>query len=579
MIVLIRKVRTRGGQVIDRRDTEVRAKTLRVGSGEDQELQLFGPTVAPAHAVIKPRADGELRIECSKGQHFRIGEKETTRALLNPGEWAELGPHRITVMVAPPGFEAAIEVRIDTEAAPVIKDRLRDGLTLKLPGLRRYSYGLALLVALIGLGLPLLSFFEPETVRVVEEFTGPTDQVWSTGPLAAAHHLPGIADDCNVCHAKPFERVKNQACLECHDKTTTHFPAGHPMTENLENFDSRCQACHKEHNEPPTLVVKDKILCTDCHSNAQKRLVAGAPAIGDTPLSSAPENISKVSAFSQAGHPEFLASFLRDSDKGWRVQRTRLGGETAKESSGLKFPHDLHLGEKVSLADGPGSVDRNLVCTDCHQLDREGEHFEPVSMETTCAGCHSLAFDDVQPDRQLPHGDPQRLRTYLEEYYISQAARGQLNAAPSANRRILPNAEHSRTRRCTGSTLKCGTQRADDEMDKLFTKAGCVSCHEVYREDDEWQVRPVRLVEDWYSAARFDHVPHLNPGANNNDETCVNCHAATTSAHSEDVLMPGLETCVQCHSEARSSAIVLQCVDCHGFHRPGLPLMGNRAHE
>lgn len=578
MLILIRKIRMRAGQVVDRHDTEARTQSLRVGSGEDQELQLFGAGIAPAHAVIKARADGELRIECKKGQHVRIGEKDLRRALLNPGEWAQLGPHRITAMATPPGFQAAIEVRIDTEAAPAIKDRWRDGLTLKLPSLRRYSYGLAILVALIGLGLPLLSFFQPDTVRIVEDFTGPADQIWSTGPLATAHHLPGIADNCNVCHVKPFERVKNQACVECHDKTTVHFPTGHPVTED---FDNRCQACHKEHNEPPTLIVKDKTLCTDCHNNTQKRLLAGAPPVGTTPVASAPQKLPKVSAFSQAGHPEFLVSLLRNSDKGWRIQRARLGSDAAKESSGLKFPHDLHLSKKVSLADGPSSVDRELVCTDCHQLSREGEHFEPVGMETTCAGCHSLAFDDVQPGRQLPHGDPQRLKTYLEEYYISQAARGQLNTAPSANRRLLPNAKQTQTRRCSGSTLKCGTQRADEEMTKLFTKAGCVSCHEVYRADDQWQVRPVRLVEDWYSAARFDHVPHLNPGANlgDNNETCVNCHAAKTSEHSEDVLMPGIENCMQCHNEARSSAVVLQCVDCHDFHRPGLPTMGDRAHE
>lgn len=578
MLILIRKIRMRAGQVVDRRDSEIHAKRLRIGSGEDQDLQLFGAAVAPAHAIIKAHADGELSIECQKGQHVSSDEKDVKRAPLNPGQWAQLGPHRITAMVAPPGFEAAIEVRIDSESTPATKDRLRDELVPKLPSLRRYSYGLALLVALIGLALPLLSYFQPDTVRVVEKVTGPADQVWSTGPLAAVHHLPGLADNCNVCHVKPFERVKNQACVECHDKTTAHFSAGNPVTKD---FDNRCLACHKEHNEPATLIVKDKALCTDCHSDPQQRLAADSPAVGGTPVAGAPKNLPKVTAFSPVGHPEFLASLLRNSDKGWRIQRVGLGSDAAKESSGLKFPHDLHLGKKVSLADGPSSVDRELVCTDCHELNREGEHFEPISMETTCSGCHSLAFDDVQPDRQLPHGDPQRLRTYLEEYYISQAARGQLNTAPSANRRILPNAEHTRTRRCTGSTLKCGTQRADDEMDKLFTKAGCVSCHEVYRANDEWQVHPVRLVEDWYPAARFDHVPHLNPGANLGDknETCVNCHAAETSEHSEDVLMPGIENCMQCHNEARSSSIALQCVDCHDFHRPGLPVMGDRAHE
>lgn len=575
MLTLIRQIRVRGEEVVDQRDVELETDVLRVGSGKDQDLQLFGEGVGAEHAVVQPQSGGRLRVDCRAGYQATVGDEDVGRAVMDTGEWVRIGTHRLARVEAPPGFDAAIEVRIDADASPSARERLRDELALKLPRTRRYSYGLALLVALFALGLPLLGSLQDDVQQTLERYGGPTDRFWSSGPLADAHHLPEIVADCNVCHVEPFERVRNEACLDCHDETAAHFAAAHPV---LEEFSGDCRACHKEHNEPANLIVRRNGLCTDCHARERQRLVEAAPPVASSPVAVAPDTLLPVTGFTADRHPEFLVSLLRpsgdDREDGWHVVRERLGTDAAVESSHLEFPHDLHMdGDKVSLADGPSREDRALVCADCHRLEEEGEHFRPVTMESTCAGCHNLAFDDAQPARQLPHGEPETLRTYLEEFYVKQAALQRRAPPPDPARRVP---EKPPERLCEGDPLDCGIAWADEEMDKLFTKAGCVSCHEVYRGEDDWRVRPVRLVRDWFGAARFDHRPHLTADMNGDGETCVECHDAPSSSESSDVLMPGIETCVGCHGEGRVENVVLQCVDCHAFHRPGMEAMDGR---
>lgn len=572
MLILLRKIRIQNEKVVDQRDDEVEANVLNVGSDKAQDLQLFGREVAPRHCVLQLQPDGRLHIEC-RGQHqVTVAAGDVGRTDVGLGEWVQIGRHRLALVAPPPGFDAAIEVRIDIEATESIEDRLREPLTLKLPPVRRYSYLLALLVLLAGLGLPLLGYYNSNADAVLKESSLPSDLFWSSGPLSDPHHLPGMAENCKACHQQPFERVPNRACLECHADTTAHFAPAHPV---VADFNERCSSCHKEHNEPANLVVEDKRLCTDCHSDSQQRLVEAAPAVGAFSVGAAPADIKSVRGFGQDLHPQFLVALLRASGQGWSIRREPLDAG-ATEASHLKFPHDVHLdSDKVSAADGLGADERALVCRDCHQLERDGEHFAPITMESTCVACHSLAFDQRDPGRQPPHGQPAAVRTYLEEFYVKLAAQ-QRHGPPTKQTRRVPGSQPER--HCSGDPLQCGLRWAEEEMELLFTKTGCVSCHEVSRQDDEWRVAEVRLARDWYPGARFDHRPHLNPGVSQDEESCLDCHQAGRSSTSKDVLMPGLEYCVDCHGEARHAErrvgnIPLQCIDCHGFHRSGLTTM------
>jgi hypothetical protein len=48
--------------------------------------------------------------------------------------------------------------------------------------------------------------------------------------------------------------------------------------------------------------------------------------------------------------------------------------------------------------------------------------------------------------------------------------------------------------------------------------------------------------------------------------SCVECHAATTSHRTSDILMPAIHSCKQCHN-AQAGART-DCYACHRYHNP-----------
>jgi predicted CXXCH cytochrome family protein len=72
--------------------------------------------------------------------------------------------------------------------------------------------------------------------------------------------------------------------------------------------------------------------------------------------------------------------------------------------------------------------------------------------------------------------------------------------------------------------------------------------------------------------ARFSHARHVNTG-------CGECHAAQTSANSEEVLMPGIETCRGCHGDETPTAnkVASSCLSCHAFHTHPVPMRSAEA--
>jgi predicted CXXCH cytochrome family protein len=67
--------------------------------------------------------------------------------------------------------------------------------------------------------------------------------------------------------------------------------------------------------------------------------------------------------------------------------------------------------------------------------------------------------------------------------------------------------------------------------------------------------------------AQFDHAAHSTT-------PCTDCHKATQSRASKDVLMPKIKTCRACHGgEHESTALPSTCIMCHVYHRDDLPPM------
>jgi hypothetical protein len=89
-------------------------------------------------------------------------------------------------------------------------------------------------------------------------------------------------------------------------------------------------------------------------------------------------------------------------------------------------------------------------------------------------------------------------------------------------------------------------------------KQRCEYCHTIKREGDALpQVVPTSIPARWLPHARFDHGAH-RPLA------CGECHKATTSTETRDVLLPSVTSCRDCH-QAKVGART-GCVECHRYH-------------
>jgi predicted CXXCH cytochrome family protein len=543
VLVLIRET----SQNAAAHDRELDVKALSFGSAPDCALQILGAGVARHHGTLSPSGKG-LKLECARGATVQIDGAPTRRASLAVGDQFALAGTTVKVLEPPAGFTAALAITPNRDvAASDFEGAYRTGLDQTWLSRRKPAWILAALVLALGLAAPWLL---PR-----DQVPGwMSDQVWSSGPLHAAHTL-AIGSDCSACHEVPFQRVQDSTCLTCHRGLADH--AAPALASHVGLDTTRCATCHKEHNEPVHLTISADALCTDCHAT---------PSWPDNGLAS-------VSGFSAVTHPAFSVSLLVSEAQpmgtglgyNWQIQTAPL--PDAAEDSNLKYPHDVHL--DVARVQNM-STGAPLGCADCHELLADREHFAPISMERHCRSCHDLKFDRRAPDRELPHGQPAEALLTMEGHFMRLFADPTI-AEPTQARRRLPDRAGDGPR-CDGPPHVCARQSTAREAETQFTRRGCVTCHEVVVHDTRdllarYQVVPVRLTRDFYPNARFDHRAHLTRKDDNADAACLSCHAAETSSMSSDVLMPDIDTCVACHGDHRTRNLVpLHCIDCHQFH-------------
>ena len=569
MLILLRRVHRDRKGAESLLEASHEGGLISLGHRNDQTLAVNDPAVAPQHLTLKALGGGRFSVRCVGAARVLYQGAPVRRLVLAPGESVEIGAQQLRVIAAPSGFDAALQLtQVDTEQA--FGPATHFQLELKQTGLpmRRLAWASAAL-ALLLLALPLAGFFNPALGGWLRAHTPLlSDAVWSSGPLANAHHTLEIDVDCNACHLRLFETTPDRGCLECHKGLPGHVDLDALAVPQLE--DAHCAGCHKEHNEPAMLVREDTALCVDCHRALPEIATHRGMARAEQAFAQA------VTAFTAEAHPSFRFSLLRFDAVAltWSTERLRPDTEAPpRESSNLKFPHDVHLDPKRVYVRSEG--DRALGCIDCHTLNVDGEHFEPITMENSCRSCHGLGFDEDEPERQLPHAAVRAAVLALEEHYIRQFAdTARTIEVGQRNRRRPALAERDP---CPEGILACGRERAELEAHNQFTRSGCVTCHEVTVHPERsvyerWQILPVRLVADFHPMARFDHVAHLTLRYTlaQDDATCLGCHAADVSNRSGDVLMPGIDSCLDCHSEERGTQNVqLACTGCHGFHLPG----------
>lgn len=518
------------------------------------------------HASLEWRDDAYYVVAVPGGE-IAVNGTPTALARLSPGDRIAVGPFDIAVLEPPAGHNLALTVELARpmgDAYGAILSRSRTELTRVGLSKRGWCWLLLVAVAIVFLGLPLLAALGPSgapdarpgaalpapstPAQAARRWLARADHLWLSGEISSAHRF--FAGDCHVCHRRPFVQVEDEACLTCHETIEQHAD---PKRFHAVAFEgTACQACHKEHNGAGPILIPDQALCVACHARP-----------GDWQAAS---EVGPVSDFA-TGHPEFRATVVVAA-AGPVLARQRLAGEAPPhEESGLHFTHAKHLEPKGIKHPTKGVV--RLACADCHRPEPGGLGMLPITMETQCRSCHLLLFDPDAPGREVPHGKPREVVEMLRDFYANEALRQRLEAGPAeAGARRLPRSQAGLSREEAAAALDWARRRARDVARETIGKRTCKTCHEVTppaNDDEPWGIAPVKLAQRWLPHASFPHDKHTQT-------PCGDCHKAAQSTKAQDVLLPGIAVCRRCHGgEAATEKVPSTCIDCHDFHRHGLP--------
>lgn len=538
------------------RDRDLPQARLTIGRAAENDIHLADLAVEPRHAVVAEQPGGRVSVEATGTLGFTLDGHTVRAASIDARTGAELrfGSTRISVGET----DGAVLLTVEAIADDADKDGAKqtDGLSLAsvLPGKRRMAWMLAVLVLMLFLALPIASNLlrtdQPRTDNVVG------DSAWSPGALSRAHHQ--LETQCEACHVKPFEAVRDETCLSCHKAVHDHAaPPRMALGRAEPGLGGRflngaahlfgkpgpgaCTDCHTEHEGKAAMAPPAQQFCADCHGTLKDRLA-------DTRLGNA--------ADFGAAHPQFRPAVITDP-----VLHTtaRLSLDSRpRENSGLAFPHKLHLDPRggaarmaATLSGDKGYGRSGMVCSDCHRPSEDGVRFKPITMERDCESCHSLVYDKVGPTfRKLRHGDVDQTIADL-----SVAAN---TVAPLVTGRARPGPFGAdkpyfvRFTRPTGGGLAAGALGKDGV---------CGECHTATIKNGRPAVVPVVLPARYMANGWFDHAPHRQ-------EKCTTCHRAPASSTSADVLLPGIAQCRTCHlgEDAPRGKVPSSCAMCHSYH-------------
>jgi len=317
----------------------------------------------------------------------------------------------------------------------------------------------------------------------------------SPGPLHRAH--ANATAECKDCHQDQFSAIQIEPCLACHTMKR-HLTEAQTGTHPL------CVTCHKEHEDPSILIVKDERLCLQCHAehDTLKGVLAKGVAV----------DLDVITGFPQT-HPDF-----------------DLAKQSDNAASRLSFSHKTHLlNDDVKLANN----DQLLGCVDCHKPDERGDGFVPVTMTEQCSQCHLKPETSLNGSADklahIEHGDMVSLFTHFQDENKDLA---------------LHKLEAFAKQQCeTCHALPAGTF---DSTQQLYD----------WQEQQSFS-RPI------FEKVRFSHKKHEG-----NLECMDCHKSAQESEFSADNLLPEIEACGTCHqSEPEHDKVIeTRCADCHYFH-------------
>ena len=442
-------------------------------------------------------------------------------------------------------------------------------------------------------------------------------RLYNSGPVSTAHAMFGAR--CEHCHAATpaaaagvapaaafFVPVSDRACSVCHEGPTHH---------DSQPFTPACSSCHFEHKGRERLVDLTDRQCTQCHAGLT------------TKEGRAPAFAAKIRHLS-SGHPEFAVTASKaGAPARVRLDETpgpADGAQVCLDHQKHLKPGLFRADAPWYRPGAKGIVDTpkglRLGCTYCHRPQDDGAYMAPISYAKHCADCHPLAFDnDKFPGVAAPHDKPEIVHAFLRTKY-AEAPEGERVARPSEKEAVAekPDEEAGRPRRRLGAREpveeerprrrrgepnetpppKAAAKGVKDVEALLFFKNKesadtCLLCHtltvtmatkpsvscvetngkpaseaaaliepiraalQAARGEKLPAVAATRIPSRWLPHSRFDHRAH-RPLA------CAECHRASESTRTADVLLPSVATCRECHREAAGARAV--CVECHHYH-------------
>lgn len=399
-------------------------------------------------------------------------------------------------------------------------------------------------------------------------------QAYQAAPLSGAHAL--FNDDCARCHQGHFETatrlwhfdgdvhsVPESACLQCH--------SGH-VHHDTQTEKRHCAGCHHEHRGRPALARVADAHCTSCHADLKRN--DGQP----------PGYDRHVTGFAPGQHPDFK-------------ERTDPGT--------IRFNHAVHLKAEGVLTiddkqrqklrkpdESPFPTDlpkegRVLACADCHQPDAAGRLMQPISYERHCKECHPMqaqivgdwgdderrrrawGFAEKPVTHPSPFGGPETVRAELRER-LARFIADKDNARLFLGEQPVEEPERLLPGHAPRPALN---EKAFDWVEKHLTRTeavlfdrggGCRYCHAEKNEPRRQGLPdylPSAVPGRWYNHSVFSHQAHRMTA-------CTECHAATVSEKTSDVLLPAIDACRRCHDSTASVRARTDCVECHGYHDP-----------
>lgn len=536
LLVRHRLRRTRREGYVDRSEL-LEADEIRIGRGSDVELHLSDGRVLLHHATLSIR-DGVLRVEALDNAEIELDGVPSRAVDLTPGHTVAVGPYDLVCGDPSPDCDAAIGIELTRpmgDAEETLRTRVRTPLLARRRSGWKIGGAIALVLLLIGVGIPLGTFLGPaDAPKPVEQNAGTpsntdflrlAETMWVTEGLSNVH--ADLEAGCQACHVTPFAAVAETTCAACHNTLTAHVDPHASFSANVD-LSGGCASCHQEHKGPKGITPGVEITeagCISCHT--------GDIDPGD---GSALARVASI-----ADHPQI------------ELPTAPL--------SGLIFSHASHLIPQGKRS--PDGTRKVLGCVDCHQSANEGQDMTLPSFADGCVSCHTLTFAAEEPDRRLPHGSVTKLRSFVGDFYEA-VARGDIQAPeqPEPPRRRRPGQAAEPEPIAPPKPVPAHIL-AERALSGPAVKGQCATCHAL---DEgvaaaDWSIVPVKAVEDWFSAARFDHDDHKK------DAQCSTCHAVTKSEKAEDVSMPSIGTCLDCHGSAADFPDVdSTCVTCHSFH-------------